>query len=234
MENDEQQGIVLLSDAKYLPKSGEDKSNEVDYANGFRNEVLKIKTDKAHISIKNDFPYVPSKIVDDIFCRVYPLHEITIVQKDIVMNYYILYTVSITVTLPNGTKITKVGSGGSRIQVKSAAKDACEAGKKNITPFDYIDAGNSDKAALTLAIRNCQERFYIAADVNDRVIMTGEQIAQINGLADAIIKKCIVNPRDQIKMKEKWNNCKTTAQKIVFIENLRENYDCEELFINQQ
>ena len=196
----------------------------VDYVK----QVSKIATDPVYIQYKQGFPYVPSKYIDWLFNTVYPVNEVIQVQKDILANYFILYTIQITVFLPNGQKLTKIGSGGTRIQVKASAKAAVENGQRMLNPFDYVDASNSDKAALTVAISNCQARFGIAADVYDRIILSPEQIAELDERITTIIENVIINPMDRARTNAKYKECKNANEKLKLLKELVELYEVEE------
>jgi len=186
-----------------------------------RQSVLDVKTPPAYISLKDGMPYLPNRYVDDVFNKFYPIHTIEIMNEGVFKDYYVWFDVKITVPLPNGQSINKIGSGAARIQVsKSAREDFVENGKF-ISPFDYVDYGNARKSALTNAIKNAQERFGVGADVNDRIILSDEEIKLINDKYDELFES-IIDPRTKNKVRERWLNAKKPSEKLKVIEQLKE------------
>lgn len=204
-----------------------------DSVNMYFDNIRKIPTPQEYIKFKDKFAYLESKYVDDTFQKVFPVNSEQILYRN-EDSYWIIYTVRITVVLPGGINISKVGSGGSRKQVSRPAKELFEKEGKPITPFDYVDVANNDKAALTLAKKNCQERFGIGADITDRIILSKEDLDSLNSAIDTIITKYIINPVAQSKSKSQRGSCKTVSDKLKFLASLRELYpESEELFIKE-
>lgn len=200
----------------------------------FRDKTMAIKTPSRYIKLKDKFPYIPSNYEDDLFNKIYPIHTIKVINIT-TDDYYVLYTVEITVVLPDNTTITKNGVGGSRLQVTREAKDKVISGKGNITPFDYVDKTNNFKAAYTLALKNCYERFGIGADVCDRIILSSEEINQLNTLINTIIDKYIINPRDKSTWKSKQDEAKSIKDKLELLQDLKEEFpESQELFIKEE
>lgn len=214
---------------------------QFDSISSYRQDLMKEKTDPIYIQVKDKFPYLPSKYIDDVFNKWFPIHTIKQVNRSDV-DGYIHYTVEITVAFPNGTVMSRLGTGAMRKQLKTAARIKIDGDpKNNILPlvpryeptvFDYVDNGNCDKAALTLAIKNCQERFGIGADITERVIYTREQIEEINiTLKEGI--ELIKNPRDKIQAKEKMSKTETPSQKLRLINQLAELFEEFNNYINE-
>jgi len=193
----------------------------------YRKELLRQKTDSAYIKMKDKFPYLPSKYVDDAFNKWFPIHNIDVLYRSD-DETSVSYTVKITVAFPNGTIMSRVGAGGARKQIKSASRVEIEAGKRGISPFDYVDNSNAEKAALTLAIKNCQERFGIGADITERVILSPEEISDNNATIKLVLDS-ITFPKDKIKWKEKLASADTPNKKLAILNELREAYDVEEI-----
>lgn len=193
----------------------------------YRKELLSEKTDPAYIKMKDKFPYLPSKYVDDVFNKWFPIHNVDVLHRSD-DETSVTYTVKITVAFPNGTIMSRVGAGGARKQIKSASRVEIESGKRGINPFDYVDNSNAEKAALTLAIKNCQERFGIGADVTERVILSPDEIKENNDTINAVLNS-ITFPKDKIKWKEKLASADTPNKKLALLNELREVYDVDEI-----
>lgn len=222
---------LIVKDEDNLPVSLAEVDN-ITKAQQYRMQVYREKTPSSYIRIKDKFPYLPSKYVDDTFKKWFPVYSKKVVDRK-EDDYWITYTVEITVFFPHGVTMTEIGTGGARKQVTTDAKKRVTEGRGNITPFDYVDNGNASKAALTLAIKNAQERFGIGADITERIIMSPEEIEETNkALADGI--ETITNPRDKIKWKEKLAQCDTPGKKLALLEELRELFDVEAIVINQK
>lgn len=190
------------------------------------------KTPQTYVRMKDKFPYLPSKYVDFMFNKYFPVSSVKMIDRR-EDEYWITYTVELTVFLPGGMTITKTGTGASRKQVTREAKSAAERGERTITPFDYVDNGNASKAALTLAIKNAQERFGIGADITDRIILSEEEIQELNETITEAMK-VITNPREQIKWNERLNECKSPSEKIRLLDDLREVYDIEDVILKNK
>ncbi len=189
-----------------------------------RKEVLNTETPSNYISFKDNFPYIESKYVDNTFCDLFPIHQITIMTERIDFNYYASFTVSIKAFLTKDVYIEKIGAASQRIQVSREAKQAVLAGERQLTPFDYVDLGNSRKAALTLAIKNCQERFGVGADITDRIIVSAEDLIKLEEAFKQVFEM-IIDPRDQVREKARLGTCKTVKDKIKLLTILREKYE---------
>lgn len=214
----------------------------------FRQDLMKEKTDPVYIQIKDKFPYLPSKYVDDKFNQYFPIHSVEFVNRSD-ENLWISYTVKITVALPNGLTMSRLGSGAARKQIKQLARAKIEGGfiydsngqkvkvekdpDYKLTPFDFVDNGNTEKAALTNAIKNTQERFGIGADITERVIYTPEQMKEIDENVMGCIES-IINPRNKIKAKEKLASLKTPNEKVRFIDEMSEIFEEVNQFINEK
>lgn len=198
----------------------------------YRNELLREKTSPIYIRVKDKFPYLPSKYVDDVFNKWFPINSVDMIDRK-EDEYYITYTVKITVAFPNGLIMSKIGTGSARKQVKKDAKERVESGKGNITPFDYVDNGNASKAALTLAIKNCQERFGIGADITERLILTEEEIKELNDTINKVVDT-ISNPRDKIKWKEAISNADSPNKRMKILEQLRELFDVDDIILERE
>jgi hypothetical protein len=214
---------------------------QFDPVRSFRQDLMKEKTDPIYVKIKNNFPYLPSKYVDDRFNYWFPINTQKFVSRT-ETSYWINYTVEITVAFPDGVVMSRLGSGGNRKHVKSAIRLKIEGDPaKGILPtdpdykikdFDYVDNSNADKAALTIAIKNCQERFGIGADITERLIYSPEQIDEINvTLKEGI--DAIKNPRNKIQAKEKMSKAETPSQRMRLISELMELYEEFDSYINE-
>lgn len=206
----------------------------------YRKQLMREQTPKAHIGKKDKFPYLPSKYVDDTFNRWFPIHNVELVDRA-EDDFSIVYTVKITVGFPNGMVMSKLGTGGKSKTLKTAARDKIEGNaEKRIvadplykpTPYDYVNLGNDSKAALTLAIKNAQERFGIGADVTERAIISAEEDKENTDIINKVIES-ISNPKDRIAWKGKLGTCDTPNKKLRLLEEIRELFDVETI-INKE
>lgn len=190
-------------------------------------EILSVakqdKTDPHYIGYKDGYAYVDSKYTDDKFNKYFPVCEQELVNQSVFQDYWLQIIVKLTVTLPNGFKISRLGAGAARIQVSRTAKEAFLQNGTRITPFDYIDYQNTVKSALTMAIKNAQERFGINADATDRIILSAEEIEQVKASINQIIES-IGSERDKIRAKEKLNSLRKPSELVKFLNQLQEYY----------
>lgn len=195
----------------------------------FRNAIMQEKTDQMYVQMKDKFAYLPSKYVDDKFNQHFPIHSVKQVDRTEI-DGWITYTVEITVAFPNGLTMSRLGTGSSRKQLKTECRLKIEKDPLyKPTVFDYVDNGNASKAALTLSIKNCQERFGIGADITERVIVSKEELDECNATIKTIIEKAISNPRDKSKAKEAFTNAVSPGEKLRLLDALREKYEVEEI-----
>ena len=136
---------------------------------------------------------------------------------DILHNYWIVYTVKIKAFITPNIYISEVGAGGARMQLPKRIND--ELKSKNmliseVLPNDFIDLGNDAKSALSKAKANAMQNFGICADVTARVILSERQCEQIQGLMAKIVQENIVDPRDKVVAREKWNKADSPHEKL--------------------
>jgi len=184
--------------------------------------IKAIKTPSSYVSLKDKYPYVHSNYVDDLFSKIFPDYEVEIIDKQILQNYWIYVIVRVTVKVGDKT-ISRIGAGASRLQITREARAKVESGQGIVTPLDYVDIGNDIKAAITKAIKNAQERFGIAADINDRIVLSQEEIdlleERFKELADSIVD---IRVKSQLVLG--WKNCKTVKEKLEFLNREEEKY----------
>lgn len=204
----------------------------------YRKQLMREQTPKSQIRMKDKFPYLPSKYVDDTFSRWFPVHNVKMIDRA-EDAFSITYTVEITVGFPGGVVISKIGTGGSSKKLKTSARDKIEGNpEKGIvadptykpTPYDYVNLGNDSKAALTLAIKNCQERFGVGADITERAILSEEEIKEINETIDKVLAS-ITGIKDRIEWKNKVGACDTPNKKLRLLEEMREVFDVESIIM---
>lgn len=223
---EQQEGRGLLKPSSLVPSNSFAESLSImsdlsNIAQTKRNNLHKKKTPPEYIKMKEGFPYLESTYVDDEFNKEFPNHQINIVNSGIFQNYYVYFDVEIIVFLSEKHFIKKVGTGSARVQIKTAAKKAHEDSGRVITPFDYVDFGNSRKAALTLAIKNAQERFGIGADITGRVVLSVEDLEKIKETYTELMSQ-ISDPRDRNRIKEKWIDAKNPNEKLRILEQIKE------------
>lgn len=192
--------------------------NSIDSA---RRLALSTPTPKRYIELKNEFPYVKSNYVADLFWKLFPNHKVKITNCETFDKYWFLVDVEIEVTMPNGDVNVQCGTGGSRIQISKKAKDNFLDNGTPITPFDYVEVGNARKAALTLAIKNAQEKFGIGHDALNKIVLSDEEVEQINNHFKGLLEQ-IVDPRQKSKINSSWSGAKSLAEKFRIIEHLKE------------
>jgi len=186
-----------------------------------RNMSLQTPTPSRYIELKNEYPYVKSNYVADLFWKLYPNHRVKITNSEVFQQYWFIIDVEIEVEMPNGDRNVQCGTGGSRIQISKKAKEEFLETGKVISPFDYIEVGNARKAALTLAIKNAQEKFGIGHDALDKIILTDEEVAEISKAFNEMIA-LVADPRQQSKIKARWAEAKSIASKFRILEHLKE------------
>lgn len=186
-----------------------------------RRVALSIPTPKRYIELKNEFPYVKSNYVADIFWKLFPNHKVRITHSETFDKYWFLVDVEIEVTMSNGDVNVQCGTGGSRIQISKKAKEAFLEDGTPITPFDYVEVGNARKAALTLAIKNAQEKFGIGHDALNKIVLSDEEVEQINTHFKSLLEQ-VVDPRQKSKINSSWSGAKSLAEKFRIIEHLKE------------
>lgn len=192
-------------------------------------KVIEDTTDPAYIGSVQGFAYIDSKYQEDKFDRYFKISKTRVIKQEIFQNYWIYTTVEVDVFLPNGMVITRAGSGAARIQMRKAVKEAIEAGEDvKVTPFDYINFGNSIKSSLTNALSNAYSRFKVGADVYKRIIMSKEQLAYIKKGVEYIARTYVAEPRDRISLNEKWGKAKNPGDKMKVLNELQTEYNVSE------
>lgn len=199
----------------------------------YRQSLNRLPTPARYIKMKDKFPYLPSKYVDDIFKKWFPISNQDVLSRED-KDGWIHYTVKVTVAFPNGIVIGQVGAGAARKQLKTSARIKIEGDPNakppippdpdyKITIYDYVDNGNTEKAALTLAIKNAQERFGVGADITERLILSEEEIKETAELIEQTMLK-ITNPRERLEWKNKLAMYDTPNKKVKFLIELEETF----------
>jgi len=193
-------------------------------------KVLNDPTPVEYIGWKMNFPYLPSNYVDDRFKYWFPIHDIKVINIH-VDEYYVVYTVEITVHLPGGITITRSGVGGSRLQVFEEAKTRALSGGK-LTPFDYVNKADNFKSAYTLAVKNAEERYGIGGDVTERAILTPEQIRNVDIQLKWCVDNCIVSEGEKNQAKMYISSLKKPKDKLNALKRLKEKYEITDIPTN--
>lgn len=186
-----------------------------------KQRILATPTNTAYVKIKENFPYLESNYVDSSFTDIFPHYEVEILSSGVFQNYYVFFDVRVKAYITEDKYLQRVGTGSARIQVKTSAKEEFLKNGGTISPFDYVDFGNSRKSALTLAIKNAQERFGIGADITNRIILSKEETDRIREEFDRLLL-LLDDPRDKNRYKEKWNSAKTPNDKLKILQTLNE------------
>lgn len=209
----------------------------VKMAFNLREEIMRLPTDRYYIDSKNGFAYVKSVYMDDMFKKIYPLHQIEIVNKTVTANTWISYDVIIKAFIGR-EYISNPGTGGARIQIPADIGKIIKQYKADgkfkerhefimtLTPLDWIDFGNDCKSALTKAIANAQSRFGVAADIYNKGILPEETRIQMDRIVEFILKEKIVNPMEKVQVKQEWNKIKLDKKNMQsFFFMLAEKYE---------
>lgn len=188
-------------------------------------KALKHEVDPAYIKPKfGGYLYVDGRYMENLFNFYFPVSESDLVDKIVIKDYWIIYMVKVTAHLAPGIKISRLGSGGSRVNIPADLSKDVSAGRATVTPLDYIDAGNDSKSALTRAYSNAYSRFGIAGSVYNRIILSGKELKKLK--TDMLyILKHIPNVRRRTEIKEKFNQCKNPAEQMAVLRDAQDEFD---------
>jgi hypothetical protein len=203
----------------------------VEIARSTREALMNLKTDRNYIKAKfGGHVYIVNTYMDDTFKKYYPIHHMEIVSgPDIILGYWVTFTVKIKAYLTPSIYISELGTAGARLQIPEQMSKAIKSGQMNIsqvTPLDFIDMGNDCKSALTKAIANCQSRFGVGADVYNKGIISEEVRKAVDLAVEEVISKYIVLPAEQIRARTYYSDLKVKNGNVVaFLDGLREKYN---------
>lgn len=159
--------------------------------------------------------YIPANYMDDTFKKSSPKYSNKFAFQPFFFQNWVIVGVELTDVAGN----VELGLKAHRVQFNSDKKKAVQAGQlsvSDLTPFDMIDVGNDVSACLTEAIKNAQSRFGIGADIYQKQVLSAEDLEQLNkDFADFL--KEIDNPMAKRKYQTEWDECKTPADKLVFL-----------------
>lgn len=209
-------------------------------ANTFKS-IERNSTNKYYTDVKNGFVYVKATYMDSEFRKHFPISTIEIIGEPIVLgNYWVIYNVLVTAFIGEH-KISRPGTGGSRIQIPSDLGKALKKGlpnwtvevdkvqytkPTNVTPVDYIDAGNDFKSALTKAIANAQSKFGISADIYKKIILSEQEYEDVKRNIGKIFEEYITDPMDKIRRKNAFvEKLKSPQDALVFLNELIEEFN---------
>lgn len=209
-------GLVLLEQEVALREEFLSKIKEI------RKKRLEAETPRDYVKSKpiggRDMLYVPATYMDNEFKNSSPLYKNDFAFPPFVFQNWIIVGVKLTDMLGN----TELGLKAHRIQFNADKKKAVQSGQMDIgqlTPFDMIDVGNDVSACLTEAIKNAQSRFGIAADIYNKQILSPEQLEELEKDFKMYLDT-IQNPVKKSKIVQEWKECKTPADKLLYLNEL--------------
>lgn len=213
-------------------------------------KIVETKTNKNYVKLKQGFQYIEANYLESEFRKYFPIHTCKVINKTFVKDYWVTYDVEVTAYLTPTVRITETGAGGARLQIPADLTNAIKQGKdfwevpdksdptgKNkiklsvaaslsMLPLYYIDVGNDCKSALTKAKANAISKFGFGADIYKKVILSEEQIAEIDAEIKEIITKHIPDPLSVAKERARFAaEVKTPADRLRFLQDLRSKYD---------
>jgi len=242
---------MSVGDDKIIDMTGRQNSLSVftEACNIF-DQIVGTKTNKNYVKMKQGFAYVEANYLESEFRKKFPIHSVKIVNKDFIGHYWVNYDVEVTAYLTPSIAITESGSGGARLNIPADLMNAVKQGQDTwevpdkrdptgktkikllvsqsmaMLPLYYIDLGNDCKSALTKAKANAISKFGFAADIYKKVILTEQQVADIDAEIKEIMEKYVTDSMDKAKERARFAaEVKTPLDRLKFLMSLRDKYD---------
>ena len=190
-----------------------------------RSEAMNKTTDPDWIEWKDigggqKVPYAKQAYMFSEFNKQYPLHKFKVIKVEFIPS---LLSVQVVLELTDlETMQTEVGVGSARVQLKKQAREDCEAGKRQMTPFDVVNYDINVKAARTQAKKDAIKEFDICADLYKRVVIPTEVKEAWKREFYQICDEHIADPVTNAKYKKAYDSRPNKGQMLV---DLRAEFD---------
>lgn len=238
MEQNELTSLVLMD------INGLDKLEDHPGLNLFRERAIRARTEAMNKPTDPDYiewkdiggnqkvPYPKQSYMFSEFNRIYPLHKFKVIKIEFIPSLLSVQVVLEATDLE--TMQTEVGVGAARVQLKKQAREDCEKGLRQMTPFDVVNYDINVKAARTQAKKDAIKEFDICADIYKRVVIPMEVKQAWKKEFYDICDKHVIDPTQNAKYKKAYDDRPNKSKMLL---DLREEfgitYEIEEEEIQQ-